>query len=107
MREEAIGRSITMILPPERLQEEAEILATLVRGERVDHFETERVRKDGGRVDVSVSVSPIKDASGRVVGGAKIARDISSRKSFEAAREELFAREQAARDAAERGPRLP
>src|SRR5262245_16565847 len=75
--EEAVGRSITMLLPPERLNEEANILAMLVRGGRVDHYETERVAKDGHRLQVSLSVSPIKDASGRIVGGAKIARDTS------------------------------
>src|SRR5262245_57512436 len=86
--EEAVGRSITMLLPPERLNEEANILAMLVRGGRVDHYETERVAKDGHRLQVSLSVSPIKDASGRIVGGAKIARDISVRKRLEAEREE-------------------
>jgi signal transduction histidine kinase/ActR/RegA family two-component response regulator len=90
-----------MLLPPERLEEERKILASLVRGERVDHFETERIRKDGCRIHVSVSVSPIKDASGRIVGGAKIARDITLRKTVEAAREQALAKEQAARAAAE------
>src|SRR5690348_10721060 len=78
--EEAIGRPILMLLPPERKDEEARILASLVRGERIDHYETERMRKDGRRIYVSLSVSPIKDSSGRIVGGAKIARDITLRK---------------------------
>jgi PAS domain S-box-containing protein len=99
--EEAIGRPVLMLLPPERHQEEARILATLVRGDRIDHFETERVTKDGRRIHVSLSVSPIKDASGRIVGGAKIARDITPRKRYEAEREELLAREQTARTLAE------
>ena len=86
--EEAVGRPITMLLPPERQDEEVNILALLVRGERVDHYETERVAKDGHRVQVSLSVSPVKDASGRIVGGAKIARDITFRKRLEAEREE-------------------
>src|SRR5262249_27923924 len=86
--EEAVGRPITMLLPPERQDEEVNILALLVRGERVDHYETERVAKDGHRLQVSLSVSPIRDASGRIVGGAKIARDISPRKRLEAEREE-------------------
>jgi formate hydrogenlyase transcriptional activator len=86
--EEAVGRPITMLLPPDRQDEEVTILALIVRGERVAHYETERVAKDGHRVQVSLSVSPIKDASGRVVGGAKIARDISPRKRLEAEREE-------------------
>ena len=100
-REEAVGRPITMLLPPERLGEETQILATLARGERIDHFETERVRKDGQRIHVSVSVSPIRDASGKVVGAAKIARDITLRHLMEREREELLAREQAGRAAAE------
>jgi len=99
--EEAVGRPITMLLPPERLHEESRILATLVRGERVDHFETERVRKDGRRIQVSLSVSPIRTSDGRIVGGAKIARDISERKLLEAQREELLAKEQIARALAE------
>jgi PAS domain S-box-containing protein len=99
--EEVVGKPITIILPAERRQEEANILATLVRGERIDHFETERVRKDGERIQVSLSVSPIKDSSGRVVGGAKIARDITLRKRLEAEREDLLVKERAARTLAE------
>jgi PAS domain S-box-containing protein len=99
--EEAVGRPITMLLPPELLQEETKILATLIRGERIDHFETERLRKDGRRINVSLSVSPIKDSSGRIVGGAKIARNITQRKQLEAEREELLAKEREARAMAE------
>src|SRR5262249_12064146 len=99
--EEAIGRSITMLLPPERQAEETRILATLVRGERIDHFETERVRKGGQRIHVSLSVSPIKNAEGRVVGGAKIARDITLRRQLESEREQLFVKEREARQLAE------
>jgi PAS domain S-box-containing protein len=102
---EAIGRSITMLLPPDRLAEEQHILATLRRGERIDHFDTVRVRKDGTLVDVSISVSPIKDASGRVVGAAKIARDVSDRKHADAERERLLAAAQAARAEAEAASR--
>ena len=68
------------------------ILATLLRGERVDHFETERITKDGGIVHVSLSVSPIVDAGGAIVGGAKIARDITARKRNEAERAEFHRR---------------
>jgi PAS domain S-box-containing protein len=103
--EEAIGKPITMLLPPERLKEEERILATLVRGERVDHYETERIAKDGHRIFVSISVSPIKDASGRVVGGAKIARDITPRRLLQAEREELLAKERSARALAESASR--
>ena len=102
---EALGRSVTMLLPPERLDEEREILAALGRGERVDHFETERVKKDGRRIAASLSVSPVRDATGRIVGGAKIARDITLRKRFEAEREELLAKERAAREQAESASR--
>jgi PAS domain S-box-containing protein len=98
---EAIGRPITMLLPPERQHEEQHIMATLRRGERIDHFDTVRVRKDGTMVDVSVSVSPIKDRTGRVVGAAKIARDVSDRKRADAERERLLEAEQAARAQAE------
>ncbi len=70
--------------PPERVGEEPEILARIARGERVEPFETVRLRKDGSRIDVSVTISPIRDSQGRVVGASKIARDISERKRFEA-----------------------
>ena len=75
--EEAVGRSITILIPPERLDEEPKILAALRRGERVDHFETVRVRKDGTRLNISLTVSPVKDAHGRVTGASKVARDIT------------------------------
>ena len=80
---EAIGRPMLTFIPPERRQEEADILARIARGERVESFETVRLRQDGSRVDVSVTISPIRDARGRVVGASKIARDISDRKRFE------------------------
>ncbi|HEY2388348.1 MAG TPA: PAS domain S-box protein [Candidatus Binatia bacterium] len=77
---EVIGGPITVLLPPDRRDEESRILATLRRGERIDHFETVRVTKDGRRLDVSLSVSPVRDAAGNVVGAAKIVRDITERK---------------------------
>jgi PAS domain S-box-containing protein len=80
---EAIGQPMLRFIPANRQPEEAEILARVARGERVDHFETVRQRKDGTLVDVSVTISPILDAQGRVVGASKIARDISHRKRFE------------------------
>ena len=80
-----IGQSITVLFPPDRLDEEPKILEQLRRGERVDHFETIRVCKDGRCIDVSVTISPIKDATGRVIGALKIARDITGRKQIEAA----------------------
>jgi PAS domain S-box-containing protein len=74
---EAIGQHIEMLLPPERLNEEPSILARLHRGERIHHFETVRRCKDGRLVDVSVSISPVRDANGRIIGASKVARDIS------------------------------
>jgi PAS domain S-box-containing protein len=80
---EMIGRSITTIIPPELRDDEARILATIARGERIEHFETVRVRKNGERIEVSLTVSPVKDEAGRIVGAAKIARDITERKKTE------------------------
>jgi PAS domain S-box-containing protein len=83
--EEAVGQNITLIIPPERRDEERTILEQLTRGERVDHFETVRMRKDGSLLDVSLTISPMKDASGRVVGASKLARDITERNRAEEA----------------------
>ncbi len=83
--EESIGRTITMLVPQERLAEEAMILSRVMHGERVDLLETVRLRKDGSAVEVSVGVSPIRDREGAVVGAAKIVHDISQRKAAEAA----------------------
>jgi PAS domain S-box-containing protein len=80
---EAVGQPITLIIPPERRSEEADILARLRRGERVDHFETVRVGKDGRERAISLTVSPIRDAAGKVVGASKIARDITEKKRAE------------------------
>ncbi|HEV8200237.1 MAG TPA: PAS domain S-box protein [Candidatus Polarisedimenticolia bacterium] len=77
---EATGRSVTMLIPEDRQNEEPGILARIQRGERVDHYETIRQHKDGSLLDISLSVSPVMDASGRVVGASKIARDITPRK---------------------------
>ncbi|HEV2836766.1 MAG TPA: PAS domain S-box protein [Pyrinomonadaceae bacterium] len=75
--EEAIGQPITIIIPPEHLDEEPEILARLRAGVRIEHFETVRMRKDGTRLDISLTVSPIKGPDGRIIGASKIARDIT------------------------------
>jgi len=72
-----------MLFPPDRVNEEQEILTRIRHGERMEHFETARVRKDGGRIDVSVTISPIKDSHGRIVGASKIARDITEQKRSE------------------------
>ena len=82
---EAIGKSITLIIPRDRWDEEKNIIRQIKRGERVDHFETVRVRKDGSQLNVAVTISPVKDAEGRVVGASKVARDITYRKEGEKA----------------------
>jgi PAS domain S-box-containing protein len=86
--EEMVGKPITTLFPPERLSEEDMILGRLRRGERVEHYETVRVAKDGHRIPISLTMSPIKDHAGRVVGASKIARDISDRKRLESATKE-------------------
>lgn len=75
--DEAVGKPITIIIPPDRLHEETDILSRIRAGQRVDHFETIRVRKDGRQVHVSVTISPVRDHSGKIVGASKIARDIT------------------------------
>ena len=82
--DEAIGKSIRMIIPSDRQYEEDEVLSRIRSGEYVEHFETVRRRKDGSEIDISLSVSPIKSPSGEIVGASKIARDISERKQAEA-----------------------
>ena len=83
--EEMIGTSIMRLIPPDRQTEEQEILSRIRRGERVDHFETIRLAKDGRQLNISVTVSPIKDSAGRVIGASKVARDITERKNAEVA----------------------
>ncbi|WP_210349446.1 PAS domain S-box protein [Bradyrhizobium agreste] len=77
---EAIGRPITLVIPEDRQSEERDILTRIRRGERIDHFETVRRRKDGSSIIVSLTISPVKDGNGNVVGASKIARDITERK---------------------------
>jgi PAS domain S-box-containing protein len=91
---EVIGKPITIIIPPDRLEEEPKILQRLRAGERMDHFETIRRTKDGTLIEVSVTISPVRDETGRVVGASKIARDVTLQKRFQ---QEL----KAAKDAAE------
>ncbi len=98
--EEMIGQSITRIFPQDLLYEEVEILAKIRRGERIERYETVRIRKDGQKVDISLTISPIRDARGNVIGAAKIAHDITARRRAE---RELLAREaQLSKLAAER-----
>ncbi len=80
---EAIGQPMLIVFPPERVDEEAEILARIARGERLHHYETVRLRKDGRRIHVSATISPIYDAAGNIIGASKIARDITLHKQQE------------------------
>ena len=84
-REEAVGQHITLIIPEDRRDEEAKIVERLRRGERVDQFETVRLRKDGTLLELSLTISPVKDASGRVIGASKVARGITEQKQIEKA----------------------
>jgi PAS domain S-box-containing protein len=83
--EEAVGQHITLIIPPDRWDEETQILQRLRRGERIDHFETLRRRKDGTLLDISLTISPVKDGSGKTIGASKVARDVTERKRSERA----------------------
>jgi len=88
--DEIIGKSVMTLIPPDRQDEEPGILARIRRGDRIDHYETVRRRKDGSLVDISLTVSPMRDARGRVVGASKIARDISLKKQAETTRQLLL-----------------
>jgi PAS domain S-box-containing protein len=104
--EEMIGNSIRIIIPEERWGEEDDVLKQLARGQKVDHFETIRRRKDGTTLPVSLTISPIYSAAGMVVGASKIARDISERLQVAAVLAELLRREQDARQEVERASHL-
>ena len=103
---EIIGRSVLVLIPPERRDEEPVILSKLKHGERLDHFETIRVAKNGRRIDISLTISPIVDATGKIIAVSKIAREITEQKRIEREREQLLAREQAARADAETANRM-
>ncbi len=94
--EEVIGRSIRLIIPSDRQNEEDYVLSRIRRGLRVDHFETVRQRKDGSFLNISLTVSPIRDAQGAIIGASKIARDITDKKRLEREREQLLAQEHTA-----------
>jgi PAS domain S-box-containing protein len=89
-REELVGRPVRMLIPAERQSEEDEILARLRRGEKVDHFETIRVAKGGRRIEISLTISPVRDASGTIIGASKIARDITAIRQAELERTRLL-----------------
>ena len=82
--EEVIGKPVTILIPPERQHEEPIILERIRRGERIEHYETVRMRKHGSRVEISLTVSPVKNAEGKIVGASKIARDITEQKGSQA-----------------------
>lgn len=86
---QAIGQHISLIIPPDRMAEEDTIIANLSAGRRIEHFETKRARSDGRLIDVSLTISPIKDQTGKVVGASKIARDITDQKAAEAERQKF------------------
>ncbi|HZN01462.1 MAG TPA: PAS domain S-box protein, partial [Pyrinomonadaceae bacterium] len=85
--EEAVGQNISLVIPPDRLADEGQIIAKLRAGQRIEHFETERVRNDGQRIIVSLTISPVKDAAGNVTGASKIVRDVTARKRTERERQ--------------------
>jgi PAS domain S-box-containing protein len=103
---EAIGQNIRLIIPRDRWGEEDDVLARIGRGERVDHFETVRRAKDGRLLNISLTVSPIRDRSGKIVGASKVARDITDRKRAEAELERLLTSEKQSRQQAEEASRL-
>ena len=89
--EQAVGRHISLVIPPERIAEEDRILASLRAGQRIEHFETERVRSDGGRILVSLTISPVKDNTGQVAGASKIVRDVTRQRQAEQRERHLLA----------------
>jgi two-component sensor histidine kinase len=84
LAEEAVGKSVTVLIPPDRQHEEVLILDRIQRGDRIEHYETVRQRKDGRLIDISLTVSPMRGAEAKVIGASKIARDITDRKRSEA-----------------------
>lgn len=103
--EEIVGRRIDVLVPPDHPDELPTIMARLRRGERVEHYETQRVRKDGKRLHVSVTISPVRDATGAVIGASAIARDISERVRLERERERLLEDEREIHAATQRARR--
>jgi PAS domain S-box-containing protein len=105
MADEAVGHSVLMLIPEHLHDEEGMILGKLRKGEKVEHYETQRVAKDGRLIDVSLTVSPIRDDAGKIIGASKILRDITRQKQIEAERDMLLSREQQAREQAEMASR--
>ena len=103
--EEAVGKSITMIIPEDLWDEETLILSRLRKGERIEHFETTRAKKSGEKLNISLTVSPVRNESGEIIGASKIARDITDRVRAEEERVRLLASERASREQAEAASR--
>ena len=106
---EIIGQPITVLIPPDRQEEERHIIASLRAGKRIEHYETVRVAKDGRLIEVALTISPLRDQTGEIVGASKILRDVTERKRIErelqgllAERNQILASERAARSEAER-----
>jgi PAS domain S-box-containing protein len=104
--EEAIGKHISILIPPDHLDEEPQILARLRQGEKIEHYETVRVRKDGQLLNISLTVSPIRAADGTIIGASKIARDITERKANELLLQRALAEAEQAKSEAEEANRL-
>jgi PAS domain S-box-containing protein len=103
---EIVGKSVSVLMPPGHSEDMAQILGRIRRGERVEHFETKRLTRDGRAIDVSLGVSPIRDADGKIVGASKIARDITDRRQAEEERDRLLTAVQAAKSEAELANRM-
>jgi PAS domain S-box-containing protein len=104
--EEAVGKSVTMLIPPDHVDEEPPILARLRAGERIEHYETVRITKDGRHIDISLTVSPIKGPHGQIVGASKIARDITEQRQARKALDAAYEEAKRARHQAEESSRL-
>lgn len=104
--DEVIGQSVNMIIPPDRFDEETGILTRIMRGERIEHYETIRRHKDGSTLDISLTVSPIVDNQGQVTGASKFARNITKRKEAEKERARSLTREHEAREQADQANRM-
>lgn len=103
---EAIGKPITLIIPPDRVDEERMILSKIRSGERVEHFETVRVSRTGRLIDISLTISPIRNRHDEIIGASKIARDITDRRAIEQERDRLLLQERTLRAEAEKAARL-
>src|SRR5262249_30283463 len=103
--EEVIGKSIMIVIPPDRANEKTRVLESIRSGKKIDNFETVRRRKDGSLVEMSTTISPIRDKSGNIIGASRIARDIRERRRTEEKIARLLTEEQEAREVAENATR--